>query len=92
MVERRSIVEARRTRSPAVRSTVRCNAHLGCLSRQWELKSSGNYTGYGQVFVKLFPSECIPAYLYLNFFKLIFRGLAENLKAISRETHYPSIS
>jgi len=55
------------------------------------LKSSGNYTSYGQVFVKLFPSECMSAYLYLNFFKLIFRGLAENLKAISRETHYPSI-
>jgi len=56
------------------------------------LKSSSDHTGHGQVFVKLFPSECISTDLYLNFFKLIFRGLAKNLKAISRETHYPSIS
>ena len=65
---------------------------LGCLSRQWELKSSSDHTGYGQVLVKHFPSQCVSTDLYLNLFELIFRGLTKNLKAVSRETKYPPIS
>ncbi len=46
----------------------------------------------GQVFVKLLRSERGSANFYLNFFKLIVRGLTENLKPVRREFHYPSIS
>ena len=88
----REILQNPRLCSPAVRSTVRCNDQLGHFSRQWELKFSSNHAGYCQIFVKCFPSQCISTYLYLYLFKLIFRGLAKNLKAVSRETKYPPIS
>jgi hypothetical protein len=65
---------------------------LGGLSGQGELKSPSDHTGYGQVFVKLLPSERGSGDFYLNFFKLVLRGLIENLKPIRRESHYPSIS
>ena len=74
-----------------MRSTVRGNTPLGYFSRQWELKSSSNHAGYCQIFVKRFPSQCISIHLYLNFFKLIFRGLAKNQKAVGGKTKYPSI-
>jgi hypothetical protein len=77
--------------SRAVRSTVRCNVQLGRLSRQWKLKSSSDDTGYGQVFVKFFPSQGISSYLNLNFFKLVFRGLTKNPKTVSGKTNDSSV-
>jgi hypothetical protein len=55
------------------------------------LKSSRDDTGDGQIFVKLFPSQCMSIHFNLNLLELIFRRLTKNAKTVSRKTEYPAV-